>query len=118
MNLAALFPKRLDAVVGRRLGRSEYPRIVTPLAVTVASPSTVEATLPPLIDAMSTMTAPRFTLESMASSMSLGAGRPGMRAVVTMMSALATASSSMAASAALYPSDISLAYLTEAGLVS
>ena len=81
----------------------------TPFVVTTFSPSTVPMTFPPLTDAMSTMTEPRFMPATMASGMSTGAFRPGIKAVVITTSALATSSVSIACSACLYSSDISLA---------
>ena len=50
------------------------------------SPATEPATLPPWPAAMSTITLPGFMLATSAAVISLGAGRPGMSAVVMMMS--------------------------------
>ena len=60
--------------------------IVTP-CLTTASPGTVSSQLPPCSPAMSTMTLPGFMLCTISAVMSLGAGLPGIRAVVMMMSA-------------------------------
>ncbi len=60
--------------------------IVTPLRVTIFSPGTVPSTLPPLAAARSTMTLPDFIDATSALVMSRGAARPGMFAVVMMMS--------------------------------
>ncbi len=61
--------------------------IVTPFSVTVFPPFTVPSTLPPLAAAMSTITEPGFMLATISAVISLGAGRPGIRAVVMTMSA-------------------------------
>lgn len=66
--------------------------IVTSLSVTTALPATVPSTLPPWAAAMSTMTLPGFMRATSAAVMSLGAGRPGMSAVVMMMSTSAACS--------------------------
>ena len=60
--------------------------IRTPLSVTTRSSATDPATLPPEPAAMSTMTDPGFIEATISSVISRGAGRPGMRAVVMMMS--------------------------------
>ena len=66
--------------------------IVTPLSVTTASPATVPSTLPPLDAAMSTMTLPAFMLATSLAVLSTGAARPGISAVVMMMSTSAACS--------------------------
>ena len=81
----------------------------TPFFVTTFSPSTVPTTFPPLTDAMSTMTLPRFMPFTIASGIKTGAFLPGIKAVVITTSAFATSSVSMACSACLYSSDISFA---------
>lgn len=85
--------------MGRRPARSVYPMMVTPLGVVVFSPGMTPSTLPPLAAAMSTMTDPGFMLLTMSAVMSRGAGRPGMRAVVMMMSTSLACSAYMAAAA-------------------
>ena len=60
--------------------------IVTPLSVTIFSPATEPATLPPCSAARSTITLPGFIDCTISAVMSLGAGLPGMSAVVMMMS--------------------------------
>ena len=60
--------------------------IVTPFGVTTTSSGSEPSTLPPLRAARSTMTEPGFIDATMAAVMSRGAGLPGMRAVVMMMS--------------------------------
>ena len=60
--------------------------ILTPLSVTTASPATVPSTLPPLAAAMSTITLPGRIEATISAVMIRGAGRPGISAVVTMMS--------------------------------
>ncbi len=59
--------------------------MVTPCRTT-ASPGTVSSQLPPCSPAMSTITLPGFMLFTMSAVISLGAGLPGMSAVVMMMS--------------------------------
>ena len=60
--------------------------IVTPLSVTTISSATEPSTFPPWAAAMSTMTDPRFILATSAAVIRRGAARPGIRAVVMMMS--------------------------------
>ena len=60
--------------------------IVTPLAVTTASPATVPSTLPPLAAAMSTITLPLLIVATISAVIRRGAGRPGISAVVMTMS--------------------------------
>ena len=66
--------------------------IVTPLSVTTASPATVPSTLPPLAAAMSTITLPDLIEATISAVISRGAGRPGISAVVMMMSTSAACS--------------------------
>ena len=66
--------------------------IVTSLPVTIAFPPTVPSTLPPCAAAMSTMTLPGFIAATSAAVISRGAGRPGISAVVMMMSTSAACS--------------------------
>ena len=75
--------------------------IVTPLSVTTAWSLTVPSTLPPLAAAMSTITLPGFIEATMSAVMMRGAGRPGMRAVVMMMSTSPACSAYSAASRTL-----------------
>ncbi len=63
-----------------------YPTHVTPLGVVMTFPGTVVSTLPPCSAARSTVTEPGFIEAIMSARMSFGAGRPGMSAVVMMMS--------------------------------
>ena len=84
--------RRLGAVVTAtdvRPARLGMPRIFTPLAVTATSPSLAPSTLPPCSMARSTITDPAFMEATWAALTSLGARRPGMRAVVITMSCLA-----------------------------
>lgn len=60
--------------------------IVTPLSVTIALPATEPSTLPPIAAAMSTITEPDLISATCSAVISFGAGRPGIRAVVMMMS--------------------------------
>src|SRR5450756_2112617 len=59
--------------------------MVTPYRTT-ASPGTVNSQLPPCSPAMSTITLPGFMLCTISAVISLGAGLPGISAVVMMMS--------------------------------
>ena len=58
---------------------------VTP-CLTTALPGSVSSQLPPCSAAMSTMTLPGFIVRTISAVMSLGAGLPGISAVVMMMS--------------------------------
>ena len=60
--------------------------IVTSFDVTIFWPATVPSALPPLAAAMSTMIEPGFIDATMSAVMIRGAGRPGISAVVMMMS--------------------------------
>ncbi len=60
--------------------------IVTPFSVTTRSPATVPTTLPPLAAAMSTITEPGFMPATISAVIRVGAGRPGISAVVMTMS--------------------------------
>ena len=75
--------------------------IRTPLSVRIASSLTVPSTLPPLAAAMSTITEPGFIEATISAVMMRGAGRPGINAVVMMMSTSAASSAYTAASRAL-----------------
>ena len=57
--------------------------MVTPWRTT-ASPGTVSSQSPPCAPAMSTMTLPGFIVATISALISLGAGRPGMSAVVVV----------------------------------
>mmetsp|Transcript_56778 Transcript_56778/g.177823 ORF Transcript_56778/g.177823 Transcript_56778/m.177823 type:complete len:284 (-) Transcript_56778:250-1101(-) len=85
------------------------PRIVMPFSVTTRSPATVPSQLPPLTAARSTTTLPRFIFSTMYFLMSLGAGFPGMSAVVITMSHSWHCWSKSAISASKNSLDISLA---------
>ena len=60
--------------------------IVTPLGVTTTSSGSEPSTLPPFDAARSTITDPGFIEATISAVISRGAGRPGMSAVVMMMS--------------------------------
>ena len=75
--------------------------IVTPLSVTTASSATVPSTLPPLAAAMSTITLPGFIEATISAVIIRGAGRPGISAVVMMMSTSPACSAYSCASRAL-----------------
>lgn len=66
-------------------GRSVYPIILTPLWTTILSFS-VSSQFPPVSAARSTITLPGLMSSTICLVMSLGAGLPGIRAVVMMMS--------------------------------
>ena len=59
--------------------------MVTP-CLTTALPGSVNSQLPPCSAAMSTITLPGFMLCTISAVISLGAGLPGISAVVMMMS--------------------------------
>ena len=69
---------------GREVGVADDP--APRCRVTTISSATEPSTLPPLAAAMSTMTEPGLIEATISPVMSRGAGRPGMSAVVTMMS--------------------------------
>ncbi len=83
--------------------------ICTPLSVVTTWSASDPATLPPLAAAMSTITDPGFIEATISASMIRGAGRPGIRAVVMMMSALGTSSRYICVVRRLNSSPISLA---------
>ena len=83
--------------------------IVTPLSVDTLWSVTVPSTLPPLAAAMSTITEPGFIAATVSAVMSVGAGRPGMSAVVMTMSAASASSAYIAAVAASCSAVIALA---------
>ena len=60
--------------------------IRTPLSLIKSSSGRESSQLPPLAAAMSTMTLPGFIVATIAALISLGAGFPGISAVVMMMS--------------------------------
>ncbi len=71
-----------------RPGRLVQPTIFTPLAVVTTSFGLEPSTLPPASTARSMMTEPGFIDATCAAVTSLGAGRPGIRAVVITTSCL------------------------------
>ena len=83
--------------------------IFTPLSVTNNSPGLVSSQLPPVAAAKSTMTEPDFMLSTISLVISLGAGLPGMAAVVMMMSTSFACSAKSFISAAINSSLITLA---------
>mmetsp|Transcript_59861 Transcript_59861/g.182914 ORF Transcript_59861/g.182914 Transcript_59861/m.182914 type:complete len:235 (+) Transcript_59861:1761-2465(+) len=85
------------------------PKMVTPFSVTNFSPVTVPSQLPPFAAARSTSTLPRFIPAMNSFLMSLGAGRPGMSAVVMTMSHSSHCFLNSAISASRNSFDISLA---------
>jgi hypothetical protein len=83
--------------------------IETPLALTTILSATEPATLPPWAAAMSTITLPDRMLATISSVISSGAGLPGIRAVVMMMSTSFACSAYICAARRLKSSDISRA---------
>ena len=79
------------------------------MAVTTFWPGTVASQLPPASAAMSTTTLPGFMTSTASCRMSLGAGRPGMSAVVMMMSHSAACALKSAISASMNFLDMVLA---------
>lgn len=69
-----------------REGRSVKPMIFTPLGVVIIFSGWVRSQLPPVSAARSTITEPGLRMATCSLVISLGAGLPGMRAVVMMMS--------------------------------
>ena len=60
--------------------------IVTPPSVFISFPGTVYSQFPPASEAKSTTTEPGFIASTCSFLMSLGAGLPGIKAVVIMIS--------------------------------
>ena len=89
-------------VAGRREGKSVYPMTVTP-DTTALPPATEPTQLPPVsaLAAMSRTTLPSRIPSSISWLTSLGAGRPGIRAVVMTTSASLVALSMSCRSASL-----------------
>jgi hypothetical protein len=75
-----------EAYPGNLDGRSVYPMTLTPFGVSKISPFLQYSQLPPFSAARSTMTDP-FLIESTISLViNFGAGFPGIKAVVTIIS--------------------------------
>ena len=81
---------RLDEATGIRAGQLRWPRMVTPFGVTMTSPGTVAAQLPPASAARSMITLPGRMLSTIGCVTITGACRPITRAVQITMSFLAT----------------------------
>ena len=79
----------MEAVFARVPGRLDVPTMMTPLSVVTISPCTVSSQFPPTSAFMSTTTAPDLKFATALDGTVMGAGRPKIRAVVTMMSASA-----------------------------
>ena len=60
--------------------------MMTPFFVTMRLPATEPATFPPCAAAMSTITLPGFISDTSLAVINFGAGLPGIKAVVMMMS--------------------------------
>ena len=86
IKLATLLPNNVEDCAAHRPGRSVYPMQVTPFLVRTTLPGSVVSTLPPASAARSTVTDPGRIFSTISFLMSLGAGRPGINAVVTTMS--------------------------------
>lgn len=91
------------------LGKSVYPIILTPLTMFI-SPGLVSSQLPPFSEAKSTITDPGFIKWTCLSNNNLGAGLPGISAVVTMISTSFAYLANNSISASMNSLDISLAY--------
>jgi len=85
INFCTLLPYRREDCVAMRLGKSVHPMCVTPL-YTYSSSFRVVSIFPPISAARSTTTEPNFIDSIMYFLISFGAGRPGINAVVTMIS--------------------------------
>jgi len=70
-------------------GKSVYPIILTPLSVVTSLSFSVSSQLPPASAAKSTTTDPGLRILICSLVMSLGAGLPGISAVVMMISTYA-----------------------------
>mmetsp|Transcript_6030 Transcript_6030/g.26641 ORF Transcript_6030/g.26641 Transcript_6030/m.26641 type:complete len:200 (+) Transcript_6030:3310-3909(+) len=110
MKLATLLPNNVEDCAAHRPGRSVYPMQVTPFLVRTTLPGSVVSTLPPASAARSTVTDPGRIFSTISFLMSVGAGRPGINAVVTTMSHSSHCLAKSAISAAMNSGDISLAY--------
>lgn len=86
-----------------------YPITVTPLAVLIFSCGTVYSQLPPFSEAKSTITDPGFIESTMAFKINFGAGLPGIKAVVIIISTSFAYFANNSISAAMNSGDISLA---------
>ncbi len=75
-----------DASAATNVARSGSPTMCTPCLTTVLL-SSDSGQLPPCDTARSTITEPGFMALTVSSEISTGAGRPGISAVVMMMSA-------------------------------
>mmetsp|Transcript_19190 Transcript_19190/g.61044 ORF Transcript_19190/g.61044 Transcript_19190/m.61044 type:complete len:294 (+) Transcript_19190:1971-2852(+) len=107
-SLEMLFAYSVLLCVGSRLGRSVYPTQVTP-PWRATWPGWVVSTLPPASAARSTTTLPGRMDSTMAREMSLGAGLPGMSAVVMTTSTSRHCSANSFISASINSLLISLA---------
>ena len=85
----------------------------TPLSVTTISSATDSSQFPPLAAAMSTMTLPGRIEATISAVMSSGAGRPGISAVVMMMSTSRACAAYSSAALRSKSSEVCLAYPSE-----
>ena len=83
-----------------RLGKSVKPIIVTPLYLYI-SLGLVTSQLPPCSAAKSTMTEPSFIDSTISLVINLGAGLPGIKAVVIIISTSLACSKNKAISASM-----------------
>jgi hypothetical protein len=97
-----------DDYVGSLLGKSVNPTILTPFYM-VNYPGTVYSQFPPVSEARSTITLPNFIESTIALVISLGAGFPGMRAVVMTISTSLHYLANKAISASMNSFDITFA---------
>ena len=80
--------------------------IRTPLSLTTIWSATESSQLPPFAAAMSTMTLPGFIVATISAVMRRGAGRPGISAVVMMMSTSAACAAYSSAALRSKSSDV------------
>jgi len=97
------------AWLGTSAASSEFPIIVTPCFTTVF-PSSVSSQLPPVEEAISTITEPTFIFSTISFVTSIGAGLPLSCAVVMITSAFTASSKILSLCFCLYSSVCSTAY--------
>lgn len=100
----------LDACSGNLLGKSAYPRQITPFSVTNLSFYFVYSQLPPYSEAKSTIIEPGFMESTICFKINFGAGFPGINAVVIMISTSLAYFAKIAISASMNSLDIVLEY--------
>ena len=85
INFEILFAYKVELYVGNLLGKSVYPIILTPLWL-YNSPGLVNSQFPPVSAAKSTIMDPCFIFSTNSFERSFGAGLPGIKAVVIIIS--------------------------------